>query len=87
MSAIRSIGLAVVLALGASSSAIACTGISLDAANGASIVARTVEWALSDADHDTLVVFPRQHAFLAQTPEGLTGLSWKGKFGFLWLGA
>ena len=87
MSAIRSIGLAVALALGASSTAIACTGISLNAANGASIVARTVEWALSDADHDTLVVFPRQHSFVAQTPEGLNGLSWKGKFGFLSLGA
>jgi choloylglycine hydrolase len=67
--------------------AAACTGISLSAADGSRIVARTVEWGLSDADHDTMVLFPRKHAFVAQTPEGLNGLSWTSRYGFLSLGA
>ncbi|WBQ12928.1 choloylglycine hydrolase family protein [Hyphomonadaceae bacterium BL14] len=65
----------------------ACTGISLRASDGSRIVARTVEWALSDADHDTLVLFPRDHQFTAQTPEGFNGLSWTGRYGFISLGA
>lgn len=65
----------------------ACTGISLKAADGAVVVSRTVEWALSDATHDSLVLFPRAHAFAAQTPEGYNGLSWKGRYGFVSLRA
>lgn len=75
------------LILGLMPPASACTGISLNAENGASIAARTVEWALSDASHDTLVSFPRKHDFIAQTPEGLNGLSWTGKYGFISLTA
>lgn len=67
--------------------ATACTGISLSAADGSRIVARTVEWGLSDADHDTMVLFPRNHRFVAQTPEGLNGLTWTSRYGFLSLGA
>jgi choloylglycine hydrolase len=65
----------------------ACTGISLKAADGAVVVSRTVEWALSDAMHDSLVLFPRAHAFIAQTPEGSNGLSWNGRVGFVSLRA
>jgi choloylglycine hydrolase len=56
----------------------ACTGISLKSLDGAVIAARTVEWALGDANHDTLVVFPRGHAFTALAPEGENGLKWEG---------
>jgi choloylglycine hydrolase len=75
------------LTLLAASGALACTGITLRAADGAVVVARTVEWAMSDARHDSLVLFPRNHAFTAQTPEGLNGLRWKGRYGFVSLRA
>lgn len=65
----------------------ACTGISLKAADGAVVVSRTVEWALSDATHDSLVLFPRAHVFTAQTPEGYNGLRWTGRYGFVSLRA
>lgn len=51
------------------------------------MVARTVEWALGDAKHNQLVVFPRDKVFQAQTPEGINGMSWQGKFGFVSVGA
>lgn len=70
-----------------STPALACTGISLKSADGAVIVSRTVEWALSDAKHDSLVLFPRNHTYTAQTPEGYNGLSWKGRYGFVSLRA
>jgi choloylglycine hydrolase len=65
----------------------ACTGISLEAKDGATVVARTVEWALSDADHDTLVLFPRNHVYEGQTPDGYNGLTWTGRHGFVSLSA
>ncbi len=61
----------------------ACTGISLRAADGGVVVARTVEWALSDAAHDRLLVIPRRHAFVASTPEGQNGMRWQGRHGFV----
>jgi len=65
----------------------ACTGISLSYAGGGVVCARTVEWALGDAHHDTLVLFPRNHAFTALTPGGENGLKWTGRYGFVSLTA
>lgn len=62
---------------------LACTGISLHSADGGAVVARTVEWALGDAKHNQIVIFPRGKVFRAQTPDGLNGMSWKGKFGLV----
>jgi choloylglycine hydrolase len=67
--------------------AAACTGISLNSADGGVVCARTVEWALGDAHHDTLVLFPRNHAFTALTPGGENGLKWTGRYGFVSLTA
>ena len=61
----------------------ACTGISLRAADGSVVVARTVEWALSDAAHDRLMVIPRRHGFASSTPEGQNGMRWEGRYGFV----
>jgi choloylglycine hydrolase len=61
----------------------ACTGISLVSEDGGVIVARTVEWALGDAKHNQIVIFPRGKVFRAQTPDGLNGMSWKGRFGLV----
>jgi choloylglycine hydrolase len=65
----------------------ACTGISLASDDGGVIVARTVEWALGDAKHNQIVIFPRGKVFRAQTPDGLNGMTWKGKFGLVSVGA
>jgi len=65
----------------------ACTGISLKSQDGGVVVARTVEWALGDARHNQIVIFPRGKAFRAQTPDGLNGKSWVGRFGFVSLSA
>lgn len=61
----------------------ACTGISLTSSDGGVVVARTVEWALGDATHDRLVLFPRNKEYAALTPEGNNGLKWKGRYGFI----
>jgi choloylglycine hydrolase len=65
----------------------ACTGLTLQSEDGAVIAARTVEWAMGDANHDTLVLFPRNHAFTGLTPGGENGLKWKGSHGFVSLTA
>lgn len=84
-----SIALMIVLVatLGPSGPAQACTGLSLKSEDGAVITARTVEWALGDAHHDALVIFPRKHAFTALTPGGENGLKWVGCYGFVSLTA
>lgn len=83
---LRAMSVALALSI-AAAPAPACTGISLKSADGAVVVGRTVEWALSDATHDSLVLFPREHAFTAQTPEGYNGLRWTGRHGFVSLRA
>lgn len=65
----------------------ACTGISLKAGDGGVVVARTVEWALGDAKHDRLVIFPRGRQFTALTPEGSKGKRWTSRHGFVTLTA
>jgi len=64
-----------------------CTGISLKSSDGATIVARTVEWALSDAHHDRIGIFGRNRTFIAQTPSGHDGMEWTGRYGFVSLTA
>lgn len=65
----------------------ACTGITLRAADGAVVVARTVEWALNDAQHNKILVVPRNKSFTGQTPDGYTGMKWTGRYGFVTLTA
>jgi choloylglycine hydrolase len=67
--------------------AFACTGISLKAKDGGVVVARTVEWALSDAQHNKIMIVPRQKTFSGQTPDGYNGKKWTGKYGFVSLTA
>ena len=65
----------------------ACTGISLRSKDGGVVVSRTVEWALSDAQHNKVLIVPRAKSFVAQTPEGNNGKTWKSKYGFVTLTA
>jgi len=61
----------------------ACTGISLQTGDGHQVVGRTVEWALSDAGHYRIAVFPRGSSYRALTPTGNNGFAWTGRYGFL----
>lgn len=64
-----------------------CTGITLASKDGAVVVARTVEWALNDAQHNKILVVPRNKSFRGQTPQGYNGKAWTGKHGFITLTA
>jgi choloylglycine hydrolase len=64
-----------------------CTGITLTAQNGNVVVARTVEWALSDASHERILIVPRGKSFIGLTPEGQDGFRWEGRHGFVTLTA
>lgn len=64
-----------------------CTGITLKSNDGGFVVARTVEWALNDAQHNKILVVPRDKKFTGQTPEGYNGKKWNGKYGFVTLTA
>ena len=70
-----------------STSASPCTGITLKSNDGGFVVARTVEWALNDAQHNKILVVPRNKKFTGQTPEGYNGKKWNGKYGFVTLTA
>ena len=61
-----------------SSSVYPCTGITLKSKDGGFVVARTVEWALNDAQHNQILVMPRNKKFIGQTPEGYNGKKWTG---------
>lgn len=49
-------------------SAFPCTGITLKAKDGAVVVSRTVEWALNDAQHNKILVVPRNKTFRGTKP-------------------
>jgi choloylglycine hydrolase len=51
------------------------------------VVSRTVEWALNDAQHNKILIVPRNKQFIGQTPEGYNGKKWNGKYGFVTLTA
>lgn len=62
--------IALICAIGASAtpSSIACTGITLKSDDGGVVVSRTVEWALSDAQHNKILIAPRGKSFRGLTP-------------------
>jgi choloylglycine hydrolase len=60
----------------------ACTGISLTAADGSRVVARTVEWAATPMQCG-YVVAPRGHAHQSYTPTGENGLKYRAVYGYV----
>lgn len=60
----------------------ACTGISLTAADGSRVVARTVEWAATPMQCG-YVVAPRGHAHQSYTPTGDNGLKYNAVYGYV----
>ncbi len=66
------------LLIGASQAAQACTGITLVAADGTVVHARTMEFA-SDIQSNVIVI-PRGYERIGTTPDGKPGLKWKSKY-------
>lgn len=80
----KSIMLSLSALLYGSISALACTGISLTAADGSYIQARTVEAAAGELD-SRYVVIPRGEKFTAYTPLGENGLKFEARYGVVGL--
>lgn len=59
---------------------LACTGISLFAADSSYVQARTIEWAQSALD-SRYVIIPRGHSFTSQTADGKGGKVFTARYG------
>ena len=62
----------------------ACTGITLKSKDGATIAARTIEWAESVMT-TMYVVVPRHEMLQSLTPDGMDGVKFKTRYGFVGL--
>jgi len=62
----------------------ACTGITLKSKDGATIAARTIEWAES-VMNNMYVVVPQNQELQSLTPSGMDGVTFKVKHGFVGL--
>lgn len=74
--------LAVAAAVAFAPRGFACTGITLKAADGSMVTARTIEWAVND-NHNRYVVVPRNHIWYSITPGGEQGRAFSGKYGYV----
>ena len=66
--------------IGGTYPSVACTGISLTAADGSYVQARTIEWSHSPLKSE-YVIIPRGEALQSYTPTGLNGVKWSAKYG------
>lgn len=66
--------------------ALACTGITLTATDGAVIYGRTMEWGTFDLN-SRVVIVPRGHVFTAHTPDEKPGMAWNAKYGVVGMDA
>ena len=71
-------------ALGSSYQAMACTGISLTAADGSYVQARTIEWAKGPLKSE-YVIIPRGESLRSYTPTGANGLEFAARYGVVGL--
>lgn len=69
---------------GSISQSIACTGISLTAADGSYIQARTIEWAKGELKSE-YVIIPRGEELQSYTPSGLNGMRFSARYGVVGL--
>ncbi|WP_308501807.1 choloylglycine hydrolase family protein [uncultured Alistipes sp.] len=77
-------GLLALAALFAASEVLACTGISLTAADGSYVQSRTIEWGDS-ALESFYVIIPRGQQLQSLTPDGGTGLAFRARYGVVGL--
>lgn len=80
----RNLFMGVAAVVGTTHAAIACTGISLTAADGSYIQARTIEWAYG-ALKSEYVVIPRSERLRSYTPTGANGLEFTSRHGVVGL--
>ena len=62
----------------------ACTGITLKSKDGATVAARTIEWAES-VMNCMYVIVPKNQELQSLTPSGMDGVKFKSKYGFVGL--
>lgn len=62
----------------------ACTGITLKSKDGATVVARTIEWGGSDLNSQYVIV-PRNYKEQSYTPEGQNGMVFTSRYGYVGL--
>jgi choloylglycine hydrolase len=58
----------------------ACTGITLQSKDGATVFGRTLEWGSFDL-HSRLVIVPRGHEYKSELSDGKHGLTWTTRYG------
>ncbi|MDE6482905.1 MAG: choloylglycine hydrolase family protein [Rikenellaceae bacterium] len=80
----RDILISAAAACGGTFQAVACTGISLTARDGAYVQARTIEWARGVLKSE-YVVIPRGERLVSYTPAGADGLTYTAKYGIVGL--
>lgn len=68
----------------ADTAANACTGITLKSKEGNTIVARTIEWGGSDLNSQYVIV-PRGYTTQSYTPEGINGMTFTARYGYVGL--
>lgn len=61
-----------------------CTGITLQSQDSTTIVARTIEWGGSDLNSQYVIV-PRGYVEQSYTPEGINGLKFTSRYGYVGL--
>ncbi|WP_170387557.1 linear amide C-N hydrolase [Ruegeria atlantica] len=66
----------------AATQSLACTGITLTAADGSVVYGRTLEWGAFDMN-SRIMISPRGHAFVAKMEDGEPGMTWEAKYGFV----
>ena len=76
--------LSVIIALFAQTNANACTGICLVAKDSGVVYGRTMEWGTFDLNSRVAIV-PIGFEFVGSTPDGVNGIKYKVKYGFVGL--
>ena len=62
----------------------ACTGITLKSQKDTTIVARTIEWGGSNLNSQYVIV-PRGYTERSYTPDGIDGMSFTARYGYVGL--
>lgn len=62
----------------------ACTGITLRSKDGTTVVARTIEWGGSNLNSQYVIV-PRMHKAQSLTPNGIDGMVFTARYGYVGL--
>lgn len=80
----KSLLLGIAVVIGGAHTSMACTGISLTAADGSYVQARTIEWAYG-ALKSEYVIIPRGETLQSYTPTGMNGIKFKARYGVVGL--